>query len=147
MAYVGYWNWQSTKKTDGTSDMCHQCQRNDKGRVVRCQGCKNYRRRYCVPCITRWYAVCPLLKHSCCDVAFSFLLSRSMTLVFPYALLCSPTTMLLHFLLLFFLLLMSTACVHGVILTGIQIYQRMILRIIAHFVAIFAIARLVCEPK
>ncbi|KAL7231079.1 hypothetical protein ACSBR2_009366 [Camellia fascicularis] len=35
------------------SNMCHQCQRNDKGRVVRCTKCM--RKRYCVPCMTRWY--------------------------------------------------------------------------------------------
>ncbi|KZV47602.1 hypothetical protein F511_12871 [Dorcoceras hygrometricum] len=35
------------------STMCHQCQRNDKGRVVRCTQCKT--KRYCVPCMTRWY--------------------------------------------------------------------------------------------
>ncbi|KAL7599343.1 hypothetical protein Lser_V15G23172 [Lactuca serriola] len=35
------------------SVMCHQCQRNDKGRVVRCQKCTT--KRYCVPCMTRWY--------------------------------------------------------------------------------------------
>ncbi|KAF5805697.1 putative transcription factor C2H2 family [Helianthus annuus] len=35
------------------SDMCHQCQRNDKGRVVRCQRCRT--KRYCVPCMTTWY--------------------------------------------------------------------------------------------
>ncbi|KAL4569413.1 hypothetical protein LXL04_025049 [Taraxacum kok-saghyz] len=35
------------------SEMCHQCQRNDKGRVVRCQKCTT--KRYCVPCMTRWY--------------------------------------------------------------------------------------------
>ncbi|KAK3007924.1 hypothetical protein RJ639_014733 [Escallonia herrerae] len=35
------------------SKMCHQCQRNDKGRVVRCTKCKS--KRYCVPCMTRWY--------------------------------------------------------------------------------------------
>ncbi|KAK2458983.1 lysine-specific demethylase JMJ25 [Trifolium repens] len=37
--------------------MCHQCQRNDKGRVVRCTKCK--RKRYCVCCINNWY---PYLK-------------------------------------------------------------------------------------
>ena len=46
---------QRTNKTDGTSDLCHQCQRNDKERVIRCLGCKKYRRRYCVSCITRWF--------------------------------------------------------------------------------------------
>ncbi|XP_075498431.1 lysine-specific demethylase JMJ27-like isoform X1 [Primulina tabacum] len=35
------------------SNMCHQCQRNDKGRVVRCTRCIT--KRYCVPCMTRWY--------------------------------------------------------------------------------------------
>ncbi|XP_076884139.1 uncharacterized protein LOC143533169 isoform X2 [Bidens hawaiensis] len=35
------------------SVMCHQCQRNDKGRVVRCQKCQT--KRYCVPCMTTWY--------------------------------------------------------------------------------------------
>ncbi|KAL4590422.1 hypothetical protein LXL04_003351 [Taraxacum kok-saghyz] len=35
------------------SAMCHQCQRNDKGRVVRCQKCTT--KRYCVPCMTKWY--------------------------------------------------------------------------------------------
>jgi len=33
--------------------MCHQCQRNDKGRVVRCTKCK--RKRFCVFCINNWY--------------------------------------------------------------------------------------------
>ncbi|WJX21577.1 hypothetical protein P8452_10988 [Trifolium repens] len=48
-----------TKLTDRTkwieeeSLMCHQCQRNDKGRVVRCTKCK--RKRYCVCCINNWY--------------------------------------------------------------------------------------------
>ncbi|XP_073125655.1 lysine-specific demethylase JMJ27-like isoform X2 [Henckelia pumila] len=36
---------------------CHQCKRNDKGRVVRCTKCK--RRRYCIPCIIRWYPQLP----------------------------------------------------------------------------------------
>ncbi|XP_042758581.1 lysine-specific demethylase JMJ26 [Lactuca sativa] len=35
------------------SNMCHQCQRNDKGQVVRCQSCTI--KRYCVPCMRRWY--------------------------------------------------------------------------------------------
>ncbi|KFK36435.1 hypothetical protein AALP_AA4G123900 [Arabis alpina] len=35
------------------SSMCHQCQRNDKGRVVRCLNCK--RKRYCIPCLETWY--------------------------------------------------------------------------------------------
>ncbi|KAL2939053.1 Lysine-specific demethylase JMJ25 [Bienertia sinuspersici] len=34
------------------SDMCHQCQRNDKGRVVRCTKCKT--KRFCIPCIGNW---------------------------------------------------------------------------------------------
>ncbi|CAI9108893.1 OLC1v1008595C1 [Oldenlandia corymbosa var. corymbosa] len=47
------------KDEDGIylSNMCHQCQRNDKGRVVRCTKCKS--KRYCVPCMTRWYPNVP----------------------------------------------------------------------------------------
>jgi len=45
-----FFNQQSIE--DG-SLMCHQCQRNDKGRVVRCTKCK--RRRYCIPCLNNWY--------------------------------------------------------------------------------------------
>ncbi|XP_058772086.1 lysine-specific demethylase JMJ25-like [Vicia villosa] len=56
--------------SEGDSLMCHQCQRNDKGRVVRCTKCK--RRRFCIPCLTNWY---PNLKETdvaeacpvCCD--------------------------------------------------------------------------------
>ncbi|KMZ58794.1 Lysine-specific demethylase 3B [Zostera marina] len=53
------------------SDMCHQCQRNDKGRVVRCLQCKT--KRYCVPCI-KWYPnlsedeiaeKCPFCRGNC----------------------------------------------------------------------------------
>ncbi|XP_021276047.1 lysine-specific demethylase JMJ25-like isoform X2 [Herrania umbratica] len=52
--------------------MCHQCQRNDKGRVVRCKLCK--RKRYCIPCLTNWYpkmsedaiaAACPVCRDNC----------------------------------------------------------------------------------
>ncbi|KAM7254871.1 hypothetical protein ACFE04_020112 [Oxalis oulophora] len=55
------------------SVMCHQCQRNDKGRVVRCQNCK--RKRYCIPCATAWYPhmtedqisqCCPFMLYMCC---------------------------------------------------------------------------------
>ncbi|KAL3844817.1 hypothetical protein ACJIZ3_002220 [Penstemon smallii] len=51
---------------------CHQCKRNDKGRVVRCTKCKS--KRYCVPCITRWYPrmpeeafaeACPVCLNNC----------------------------------------------------------------------------------
>ncbi|GAB2233589.1 hypothetical protein Drorol1_Dr00002815 [Drosera rotundifolia] len=35
------------------SNMCHQCQRNDKGRVIRCTKCKT--KRYCIPCFNAWY--------------------------------------------------------------------------------------------
>ncbi|XP_074285590.1 lysine-specific demethylase JMJ26-like isoform X2 [Silene latifolia] len=35
------------------SNMCHQCQRNDNGRVVRCTKCKT--KRFCIPCIEKWY--------------------------------------------------------------------------------------------
>ncbi|CAI8601741.1 unnamed protein product [Vicia faba] len=65
-------NTRNKKLTCNERDslMCHQCQRNDKGRVVRCTKCK--RRRFCIPCLTNWY---PKLKQSdvaeacpvCCD--------------------------------------------------------------------------------
>ncbi|KAI3917697.1 hypothetical protein MKW98_021459 [Papaver atlanticum] len=36
------------------SNMCHQCQRNDRpGEVVRCKVCPN--KRFCQPCIKKWY--------------------------------------------------------------------------------------------
>ncbi|KAF7043341.1 hypothetical protein CFC21_052710 [Triticum aestivum] len=65
---------KDTKKRDGTSNMCHQCQRNDNGRVVRCLGCKEYMRRYCMLCINRWYPhlteddfvnSCPFCRNNC----------------------------------------------------------------------------------
>uniref|UniRef100_A0ACD6A3G1 Uncharacterized protein n=1 Tax=Avena sativa TaxID=4498 RepID=A0ACD6A3G1_AVESA len=63
-----------TKRRDETSNMCHQCQRNDSGRTVRCLGCKKYMRRYCMLCITRWYPhltednfvnSCPFCRNNC----------------------------------------------------------------------------------
>ncbi|XAR73094.1 hypothetical protein NMG60_11006936 [Bertholletia excelsa] len=54
------------------SNMCHQCQRNDKGRVVRCTSCN--RKRYCIPCMGRWYPKmteddfaekCPVCRDNC----------------------------------------------------------------------------------
>ncbi|KAI7736860.1 hypothetical protein M8C21_027339 [Ambrosia artemisiifolia] len=33
--------------------MCHQCKRNDKGRIVLCQTCAD--EQYCVPCMNTWY--------------------------------------------------------------------------------------------
>ncbi|MCD9561372.1 hypothetical protein HAX54_020434 [Datura stramonium] len=49
------------------SNMCHQCQRNDKGRVVRCTKCKT--KRYCVPCMTTWYPGMPEEAFAeCCPV-------------------------------------------------------------------------------
>ncbi|XP_019171758.1 PREDICTED: lysine-specific demethylase JMJ25-like isoform X2 [Ipomoea nil] len=39
------------------SNMCHQCQRNDKGDVVRCTSCKT--KRYCGPCMRTWYPGMP----------------------------------------------------------------------------------------
>ncbi|XP_017415480.2 lysine-specific demethylase JMJ26-like isoform X1 [Vigna angularis] len=45
---------------ENQSNMCHQCQRNDKGRVVRCTNCKS--KRFCIPCIQNWY---PHLKEDC----------------------------------------------------------------------------------
>ncbi|KAG6416271.1 hypothetical protein SASPL_123697 [Salvia splendens] len=54
------------------SNMCHQCQRNDKGEVVRCTKCKT--KRYCGHCITNWYPdlsaealaeACPVCQLNC----------------------------------------------------------------------------------
>ncbi|KAK1411323.1 hypothetical protein QVD17_37871 [Tagetes erecta] len=54
------------------SNVCHQCHRNDKGRVVRCQMCDN--KRYCVPCMNTWYPNmtedmfaerCPVCRGNC----------------------------------------------------------------------------------
>ncbi|CAL9084093.1 unnamed protein product [Musa textilis] len=52
--------------------MCHQCQRNDKGRVIWCMFCR--RKRYCEKCIKRWYPhlseadfaeKCPFCHNNC----------------------------------------------------------------------------------
>ncbi|KAH9322175.1 hypothetical protein KI387_016814, partial [Taxus chinensis] len=57
--------------SEGGSLMCHQCQRNDKGRVVWCSKCN---KRYCVCCIERWYPekseeeiakACPFCRGNC----------------------------------------------------------------------------------
>ncbi|OMO80621.1 hypothetical protein CCACVL1_12849 [Corchorus capsularis] len=62
----------NTTKKFSNSLMCHQCQRNDSGRVVNCTKC--YNKRYCIPCITRWYpklsekeiaASCPVCLGNC----------------------------------------------------------------------------------
>ncbi|KAH6822285.1 hypothetical protein C2S53_010683 [Perilla frutescens var. hirtella] len=54
------------------SNMCHQCQRNDKGEVVRCTKCKT--KRYCYPCMESWYPrmsaedfaeACPVCQLNC----------------------------------------------------------------------------------
>ncbi|XP_040996217.1 lysine-specific demethylase JMJ25-like [Juglans microcarpa x Juglans regia] len=63
---------QKEKWIEEESLMCHQCQRNDKGRVVRCTSCK--RKRYCIPCLDRWYPnmekkavaeACPVCRGNC----------------------------------------------------------------------------------
>ncbi|KAL5539692.1 hypothetical protein UlMin_042240, partial [Ulmus minor] len=52
--------------------MCHQCQRNDRGRVVRCDKCR--RKRFCISCIQNWYPEiseydiaksCPVCRGNC----------------------------------------------------------------------------------
>ncbi|CAJ2630944.1 unnamed protein product [Trifolium pratense] len=75
---------ERTKWIEQESLMCHQCQRNDKGRVVRCTKCK--RKRYCVCCINNWY---PHLKENeiakacpvCCDNCNCKACLRSSTLI------------------------------------------------------------------
>ncbi|OMO93052.1 hypothetical protein COLO4_17144 [Corchorus olitorius] len=67
-------NTTSKKKRPGLSQslLCHQCQRNDNGRVVNCTVCKSI--RYCIPCITNWYpkmsekeftVSCPVCRGNC----------------------------------------------------------------------------------
>ncbi|XP_058216311.1 lysine-specific demethylase JMJ25-like isoform X2 [Rhododendron vialii] len=76
------------------SNMCHQCQRNDKGRVVRCTSCKT--KRYCVPCMNTWYPkmteedfanACPVCQYKCncksclrLEVPFKFLKKSDLVL-------------------------------------------------------------------
>ncbi|KAK2458981.1 lysine-specific demethylase JMJ25 [Trifolium repens] len=55
-------NKRNSKWIEEESTICHQCQRNDKGRVVRCTNCKQ--KRFCIPCLTKWY---PKLKEN--DIA------------------------------------------------------------------------------
>ncbi|KAH7415677.1 hypothetical protein KP509_14G056600 [Ceratopteris richardii] len=54
------------------SKMCHQCQRNDKGKVIYCYNCNT--KRFCLPCIARWYPLmtyeeieesCPVCRRNC----------------------------------------------------------------------------------
>ncbi|KAF6998028.1 hypothetical protein CFC21_014187 [Triticum aestivum] len=58
--------------TGENAQMCHQCQRNDKKKVVWCKSCNN--KRYCGKCIKRWYpnltedelaAKCPYCRKNC----------------------------------------------------------------------------------
>ncbi|TVU46224.1 hypothetical protein EJB05_05745 [Eragrostis curvula] len=58
--------------TGENARMCHQCQRNDKERVIWCNLCRN--KRFCVPCMQRWYpdlsedelaAKCPYCRKNC----------------------------------------------------------------------------------
>nr|XP_023919066.1 lysine-specific demethylase JMJ25-like isoform X2 [Quercus suber] len=65
-------NKHDRKWIEEVSLMCHQCQRNDKGRVVRCKKCK--RKRYCKPCLDNWYPnieedyiaeACPVCRGNC----------------------------------------------------------------------------------
>ncbi|KAL5730594.1 hypothetical protein ACHQM5_003397 [Ranunculus cassubicifolius] len=61
-----------TRNEASTSLMCHQCQRNDRGEVVRCTLCKS--KRYCLLCIEKWYPrtstmeiaeSCPVCRGNC----------------------------------------------------------------------------------
>ncbi|KAK9748015.1 hypothetical protein RND81_02G029800 [Saponaria officinalis] len=67
--------WKPRVDSDGLEigrNNCHQCKRNDKGRVVPCNTCQ--RKRFCIPCITRWYPdkseeyfaeACPVCRGNC----------------------------------------------------------------------------------
>ncbi|CAH8290844.1 unnamed protein product [Eruca vesicaria subsp. sativa] len=54
---VGCNNKDEENAEESESLMCHQCQRNDNGEVVRCQTCK--RKRYCHLCLKNWYPNIP----------------------------------------------------------------------------------------
>ncbi|KAE9594039.1 putative transcription factor C2H2 family [Lupinus albus] len=63
---------RNVKFTEEECLMCHQCQRNDKGEVVRCTRCK--RKRYCLFCLKNWYPewtnddvaeACPVCRGNC----------------------------------------------------------------------------------
>ncbi|KAH8507859.1 hypothetical protein H0E87_010131 [Populus deltoides] len=65
-------SWRTSQFTEEECLMCHQCQRSDKGRVIRCLKCK--RKRYCIPCLTKWYpkmteddiaSACPVCLGNC----------------------------------------------------------------------------------
>ncbi|KAE9611566.1 putative transcription factor C2H2 family [Lupinus albus] len=67
---------RSVKFTEEECLMCHQCQRNDKGEVVRCTLCK--RKRYCLSCLRKWYPewkyddvaeACPVCRGNCNCIA------------------------------------------------------------------------------
>uniref|UniRef100_A0A7N0ZTA2 Uncharacterized protein n=1 Tax=Kalanchoe fedtschenkoi TaxID=63787 RepID=A0A7N0ZTA2_KALFE len=60
------------KYLEDISENCHQCQRRDKGGVIRCKKCK--RKRYCLRCARRWYPemsrediamACPFCRKIC----------------------------------------------------------------------------------
>ncbi|EYU40203.1 hypothetical protein MIMGU_mgv1a003411mg [Erythranthe guttata] len=65
-------NEPNLKRKRSDSNNCHQCRRNDKGRVVRCTRCN--KKGYCITCITKWYAgmhetyfaeACPSCRNIC----------------------------------------------------------------------------------
>ncbi|CAM8926143.1 unnamed protein product [Rhodiola kirilowii] len=68
------------KYLEEISENCHQCQRHDKGGVIRCKSCK--KKRYCFPCASRWYphlsedeiaGVCPFCRKNCnCKACLRF---------------------------------------------------------------------------
>uniref|UniRef100_A0A7N0RB64 Uncharacterized protein n=1 Tax=Kalanchoe fedtschenkoi TaxID=63787 RepID=A0A7N0RB64_KALFE len=68
------------KYLEEISENCHQCQRHDKGGVIRCKTCK--RKRYCLPCARTWYPhlsqddiadVCPFCRKNCnCKACLRF---------------------------------------------------------------------------
>ncbi|KAI3836556.1 hypothetical protein MKX03_033044 [Papaver bracteatum] len=81
--------------SDGTkvlSNNCHQCQRNDRGDVIRCLKC-NDRKRFCTPCLKKWYPgytneyfaeACPFCRGTCyckaCLVLYKDLMKEELNL-------------------------------------------------------------------
>ncbi|KAF3606433.1 hypothetical protein DY000_02051199 [Brassica cretica] len=60
---VGCLNKDEDNAEESECMMCHQCQRNDNGEVVRCHNCCD-RKRYCHKCLETWY---PRIPHE--DIA------------------------------------------------------------------------------
>ncbi|KAI3937740.1 hypothetical protein MKW92_017930 [Papaver armeniacum] len=92
---TGVQNKRVKYNTDGSkvlSKNCHQCQRNDRGDVIRCLKC-NDRKRFCTPCLKKWYPgytneyfaeACPFCRGMCyckaCLIQYTDLMKEELKL-------------------------------------------------------------------